>query len=158
MVSVMESTREDLLQAQRAAERAEAAPYTDYPPTPAWYPPAMGAWMAAYTLLLTLREDHGVWLVLGMIALASLTGLFLGWYSRYHGAMPNLRHAPREFRRAFACYAAVVVTIGASIALAWRLAGPALAAPVAFAATTLGLIVYERSYAAAARRTRERLA
>ncbi|MQW76062.1 hypothetical protein GHK92_09260 [Nocardioides sp. dk4132] len=150
--------REALREAHRAAERAEAAPYIDYPPTPAWYPPAMGAWATAYTLLLTLWEDHGWWLVLGMIGLAALTGLFLGWYSHHHGAVPNLRHAPREFRSAFACYAVVVVSIVGSIALSWWLVGPALAAPVAFVATVVGLVVYERAFASSARRTRQRLA
>ncbi|WP_166133897.1 hypothetical protein [Nocardioides ochotonae] len=150
--------RESLRQAQRAAERAEAAPYLDYPPTPVWYPPAMGAWVTAYVLLLTLRGDHSAWLVAGMVVLSGLVGLFLGWYSRHHGAIPNLRHAPREFRSAFACYAVVVVSIVGSIALAWWLAGPLLAAPVAFTATVAGLVVYERAFASAARRARERLA
>ncbi|NPC97455.1 hypothetical protein [Nocardioides sp. zg-DK7169] len=150
--------RAELVRAQRAAERAEAAPYTDYPPTPWWYPPAMGVWVTAYVLLLTLREGHGVWLIVGMVGLAALVGLFLSWYSRHHGAMPNLRRAPREFRPAFACYAGVLVGIVGSTALAWRLVGPVLAAPVAFVTTVAGIVVYERAYAAAARRTRERLA
>jgi len=159
MVSTMESIdRETLQQAQRAAERAEAAPYVDYPRTPAWYPPAMGAWAAAYTLLLTLWEDHGLWLVLGMIGLASLTGLFLGWYSRHHGAIPHLRHAPREFRSAFATYAAVLVGIVGATVLAWWLVAPTLAALAAFVSTVIGLHLYERAYAVSARRTRERLA
>ena len=43
-----ESAR-DLL---READRAEAAPWVDFPPTPAWYPASVGIWGAALTLIL----------------------------------------------------------------------------------------------------------
>jgi hypothetical protein len=53
--------------------------------------------------------------------------------------------------------AEAVVVVGA-IAGAWLLLGHVAAVIVAFAVVALGLTRYERAYAAAARRARERLA
>ena len=38
----------DPVGALREHERAAALPYIEYPPTPAWYPPAVGAWAALF--------------------------------------------------------------------------------------------------------------
>ena len=40
-------------EALAAAERATASVWTDYPPTPAWYYPAVGAWAAALAYAIT---------------------------------------------------------------------------------------------------------
>jgi hypothetical protein len=157
-VSDVESELYDPAEARRIAERAEAAPYVDYPPTPGWYAPAGGAWAAAYVALLGLREAHGAWLVVGLVLLVAMLGAFLSWYQRYHGAFPSMRRAPREFRRAFVAYGIGLVVVVVAIAGAWLLIGHAAAAVTAFVVVALGLALYERAYAAAARRTRERLA
>jgi hypothetical protein len=157
MLSDMESDAFDLTEAQRTAERAEAAPYVDYPPTPRWYYPACGAWVAAYVALLGLREEHSVWLVVGVVLLTALVGAFLGWYQRYVGAMPRPLRGPREFRLAYAGYFAGLLVLTGAIAGTWLLVGHAAAVVVAFVGTTVGIYGYERAYADAARRTRERL-
>ncbi|WP_122817498.1 hypothetical protein [Nocardioides pantholopis] len=154
----MESERIDLAAAQRAAERAEAAPYIDYPPTPAWYYPVGGAWAAAYVALLGWWRTHQVWLVLGMLALSALVGALLGWYSRRAGAMPSFRRIPRELRRGYAFYLLGVLVVVGLVALAWWLLGHLAAVATAFVVVAVGLLLYDRAYAAAARRTRERLA
>lgn len=144
--------------AQKMAERAEAAPYVDYPPTPKWYPPSVGVWAAALVLLIAQREDHQVLTVIGILALVAIEGAFLSWYSRYHGALPSLRHPPAEFRVAFLRYLAGLAVVIGLIALAWWVVDPWAAAIVTLVSVTAGLALYEREYAAAARRTRQRLA
>lgn len=153
----MESDAFDLTEAQRTLERAEAAPYVDYPPTPWWYYPAFGAWSAAYVALLGLWDDHSVLLVAGMVLLAAVIGGFLGWYQRYHGAMPRPFRGPREFRPAYAFYGLGTAAVVGLVTAAWLLVGHPAAIVTAFAATALALHGYERAYATAARRTRERL-
>jgi hypothetical protein len=40
------------------AERAAAAPYVDYPPSPRWFAPAAGLWAAGLVLAATALGDH----------------------------------------------------------------------------------------------------
>ncbi|WP_244931609.1 hypothetical protein [Nocardioides sp. W7] len=154
----MESDRLDPQQARRIAERAEAAPYIDYPPTPWWYAPAAGLWAGALILLIGLAQDRRVLALVGLLALVALEGAFLAWYSRYHGALPSLRHAPAEFRPAFVRYGVGVAVVLALVVGSWLLAGAIAAAVVAGVAVTVGLVLYERTFARAAARTRARLA
>ena len=49
------------------------------------------------------------------------------------------------------------MVVVAVIGVAWSLGGVAVGAAVAFLTVTAGLVVYERRYAAAAARVRERL-
>jgi hypothetical protein len=65
-------------------------------------------------------------------------------------AAPYVRFPPTPW-----WYAPVVVI--AAIAVAWWLGGVAVGAVVAFVTVTAGLAVYERRYAVAAARVRERL-
>jgi hypothetical protein len=157
MLANMESDMGDLAAAQRVAERAAAAPYVDYPPTPSWYYPAFGVWVAAYVALLGLREEHPVLLVVGIVGLSAVVGLFIGWYQRYHGAMPRPLRGPREFRRVYVAYFAGLAVLAGLVAGAWVLVGHAAAVAVAFVGTVVGLYGYERAYAAAASRARERI-
>jgi hypothetical protein len=154
----MESDRLDPREARRIAERAEAAPFVDYPATPWWYAPAAGLWAGALTLLVGFAQDRHALAVVGLLALVALESAFLAWYSRYHGALPSLRHAPAEFRPAFVRYGVGVVLVLALVAGTWLLAGPGAAAVVAGIAVTAGLVLYERTFARAAARTRDRLA
>ena len=147
---------DEIRQTLREADRAEAAPWTDYPPTPRWYPPAVGAWAALLTLAFTELDGGLQWL-----ALAALIGAELGfvrWYVRYRNSVMPTGRPPREFRGAIALFvaAAAVLVLGTGALAA--LVAPWAGAAFAFVGTTLVIAWYERAYADAARRTRERLA
>lgn len=148
---------EDLVEAQRTAERAEAAPYIDYPPTPAWYPPAGGLWTGALVAMIGLGETHERVALVGILVLLLVQTVFVRWYSRYHGALPSPKGAPREFAGAFRGYTLGVVAIVVVTGLAWWVVGPWVAAITAAVLVAAGLARYETTYATAAERTRERL-
>lgn len=151
----MES-EQDLAAQLRAAERAAAAPYVVFPPTPRWYPPAVGTWAATLLALFAWGPGTATFAV-GLVALLAVELGFLRWYARRHGAMPSLRQPPAEFRPAFRRYAVGVAVVVALVALAWVLVGEWAAVATTWVAVTAGLAGYERLYAEAARRTRERL-
>lgn len=147
---------EEIRQALRDADRAEAAPWTDYPPTPRWYPPAVGAWAALLTLAFAELDGGLRWL-----ALAGLIGAefaFVRWYVRYRDSVMPVGRPPREFRGAITGFVtgAAVVVLGVAALVA--LVGSWAAAAFAFIATTVIIAWYERAYAEAARLARERLA
>lgn len=139
------------------AERAGAAPYVDYPPTPRWYPPATGLWAAAFVLVLTGAWGDAVVFVPGLAVLIGIELAFLAWYRRLRGTMPAIAGAPPEFTRIFRWYAVGVVAVVVAVAGARLLAGPLAAAAVTLVAVTAGLARYETVYAAAARATVDRL-
>ena len=144
----------------RIAERAEAAPYVDYPPTPWWYHPAVGGWAAAMIATFTWwRENIGLF-VGSMAILIVAEFVFLGWMSRRHGAfpMPGKGTPPAEIRVEWNRYFLALPIVAGLIAVVWWLLGVATAAAVAFVVITCGLMVYERRYAKAAAMVRVRLA
>ncbi|HEY0952025.1 hypothetical protein [Nocardioides sp.] len=146
---------DEIRQALREAERAEAAPWTDYPPTPRWYPPATGLWAAGLTAVLGGLD--GLLHSLGVLSLVILELAFLRWYTRYRGGMWPTGRPPREFRSAIAWFlVALALIAGAALALATV----SLVAAVGLVAVSVTLVVarYEQAYADAARRARERLA
>jgi hypothetical protein len=150
----MESNQ-DLAHVLRGADRAAAAPYIDYPPTPAWYPPATGVWAACFCLAMAIPDDSPLRGVV-LLALVAVEVGFLVWYRRRRGVFPRGR-APQEIRRVMAAFivgAAVVVALGA---LAVWLAGPWVAAILALVVVTPAVAWYERAYEAAAARARVRL-
>lgn len=141
------------------AERAEAAPYIDYPTTPWWYPPVVGAWVAAMIGTFTWwRENIGLF-VGSMVVLVIVEVVFLGWMTRRHGAfpMPGKGTPPAEIRSAWNSYFAALPPIAGLIGLSWWLGGVPIAAAVAFVVVTAGLVIYERRYAKAACVVRARL-
>jgi hypothetical protein len=141
-------------------ERAEAAPYLNYPPTPWWYPPVAGLWAAG------MIGTFGWWrgnagLFIGSLAvLLALEAAFLVWMRRRHGAfpMPGRGTPPAEIAAVWRGYFGCLPVIAAVVALVWWRIGIPAAAPVAFVLVTAGLAVYEQRYARAASRARERLA
>ena len=147
---------DDIRHSLRQADRAESAPWIDYPPTPRWYPPATGAWAALLTLALTELEEG-----MRLVALLALVGVELGfvrWYVRYRGGVMPTRQAPREFRRAITLFVLGAAAVVAG-AVAWvLLVSPWVAAAWVLLTTTAVFAWYERAYADAARRARERLA
>ncbi|WP_020390461.1 hypothetical protein [Kribbella catacumbae] len=152
----MESDAREQLQ---IVERAEAAPYIHYPRTPWWYPPVVGLWVAAMiTAFLWWRANTALFAASVAILLV-LEGAFLAWMQRRHGAMPMPGRGtpPKEigavWRRYFMSLPVVIAVVG----LAWWLIGVHAAALTAFVVVTAGLAYYERRYAAAAAKVRERL-
>lgn len=151
----MESS-EELRERIRVAERAAAAPYVDYPPTPWWYSPGFGAWAAALLVLLGLPGDRHGWRAAGIAGLVLVEVVFIAWYRRYRGTWPSGK-APDEIRRVMVGFViGTVVVLGAGVLLVW-LTPVAVAAVAGFVMVTAGIAWYERAYARAAARTRERL-
>ena len=156
MLSCMESI-EEIREQQRVAERAAAAPYVDYPPTPLWYPPLMGLWAFAATVLFTHPHASGAVRVVGELVLLAAVFALVWWQRRVRGVWPTGR-APREIRRVMAGFVAgTVVVVGLVVGL--RVAANVwVAAGVALVVVTMGLVWYEKAYARASDRVRERLA
>jgi hypothetical protein len=144
-------------QALVAAERATTALWTDYPPTPRWYHPAIGAWLGALVLSLGALYDEPFLLALPVAVLIGLELWFVRWYKQYRGTLPKALGAPKEFRPAIAAFAAgSTVLLGLAVVLCLT-AGPVVAAVVTFVGATAGTYAYERAYEAAAVATRERV-
>ncbi|WP_238006927.1 hypothetical protein KZZ52_44505 [Dactylosporangium sp. AC04546] len=154
----MESTeaRDQLL----LVERAAAAPYVQYPPSPWWYAPAVGAWTAALIGAFVWWRENGVLFTASLGMLVSAEVLFLIWMRRRHGAMPMPGHGkpPAEIAAVWRGYFAGVGAIAVLVTLAWWLGGVPVAAAVAFVLVTAGIAIYERKYAIAAGKVRDRLA
>jgi hypothetical protein len=156
MLADMESYTEART-ALAAAERAGAAPYVDYPATPKWYPPAVGAWLALMILACHGASQRPAVFIPVVVGLIAAEGAFFAWYRRRWQTWPSMRNAPKEINAAYRRYA-----VGATLAIAagigvYALLGPYAAAAAAFVLVTLGLALYERDYARAAAATRRRL-
>ena len=156
MLSNMETTESAL----RAAERAAAAPFVDYPATPSWYPLLVAGFMTAMPGgPVLIRHDHVV-LGFGVQALAiALLMAFILWYRKRWGTWPRMAAAPPEIKTAYRWYV-LAFAAGAFFCLAaWGAGGWQLGLPAIFVATYALVWVYERSvYPKAAQRVRERLA
>ncbi|GAA4693659.1 hypothetical protein [Nocardioides nanhaiensis] len=151
----MENTEHtQLRESLRAAERAEAAPWIDYPPTPAWYPVSVALWAAALTMSFAI-ESTPVRLVV-VFALVGLELGFIVWYRRYRGTMPAGK-VPPELARPFYGFMAANLAIAGGALLIARTSTVWAAAIFVFVVVIPSLVWYERSYARAAARTRARL-
>lgn len=140
-------------------ERAEAAPYLRYPPTPWWYFPAVGLWVAALIGTFTWwRENVGLF-VGALAVLIAVEVLAIVVLQRRHGAlpMPGRGTPPAEIAPVWRGYFLGLPVVAAAVALAWWLLGIPVAAGVAFVLVTGGLALYEQRYTRAAARVRERL-
>jgi len=146
---------DDLRQLQRTAERGEAAPWVDFPPTPAWYPPATGLWVAAMTA--TLAELGGPLGAVALVVLLAAEAGFLVWYRRYRGTMPS-GAMPAEMRRAAIVLGASMVALAGVLVVLCQLLATWVPVVVALVATTSLIAWYERAYAAGAAGVRARLA
>lgn len=156
MVSIMESDAHPG-PALAAAERATAAIWTDYPPTPAWFYPAGGAWVAAMVAVGAV-VDRPLLALPAALSLALASFAFTRWYTRYRGVLPRMTSAPAEFRPAILVYLAGCVLLTLAVIGVTYLAEQLVAGVVlAFVGTTAVLYAYERAYEVAARRTRDRL-
>ena len=152
----MESDPQEQL---RIIERAEAAPYISYPKSPWWYPPVAGLWVAALIGAFTWWRESGLLFVGSLAVLLGLEFAFLTWMQRRHGAMPfpGRGRPPREIGRIWVRYFLAAPVLVIAIGLAWWLAGVLAGAVTAFVLVTAGIWYYERRYAIAAAKVRERL-
>lgn len=151
----MENTEHaQLRESLRAAERAEAAPWIDYPPTPAWYPVSVATWAAALTMSFTI-DSTPVRLVV-VFTLIALEFGFLGWYRRYRGTMPAGK-VPPELSKPFYGFLAANLAIMAGAFAIGSLVAVWAAAIFVFVTVLPSLTAYERVYERAAARTRARL-
>ncbi|MCW2757949.1 MAG: hypothetical protein JWO46_1695 [Nocardioidaceae bacterium] len=160
-VSNMES-KETAAQQLRDLERAEAAPYIDYPPTPRWYPPAGGVFalaLFAHLYAVLVHSWGGIVASLSLAALVAVELGFLYWYSRYHGALPAPGRTPpvAEICRAYGQFLVGFVVLVVLVTGVTFLAGPIGGGVATFVLAAGGLLLYERAYASAARAARERL-
>ncbi|MDA0185218.1 hypothetical protein OJ997_33245 [Solirubrobacter phytolaccae] len=153
----MESSSE-ARSALAVAERASAAPYIDYPPTPAWYAPSVGAWVALLVLAGYGASNRPAIFVPLVLVLVAAECAFLAWYRRYRQTMPSMRGAPPEINAAFRRYAVGLVAVVAIGVFLYLVVSPYVAAAAAFGLVTAGLALYERHYANAAAAARTRLA
>lgn len=151
--------RQKLAAELREAERAAASPYVDYPATPRWYEPAIGLWAAAFTITFSSYRDS-LTFSLVMVGLIVIELIFIRWLFTSHGAMPwpGFGKPPAEIRPVWNAYFAGCVVVVGLVALTWWQVGPWWAAGLTFVLVTGGLTWYDRAYAAAAQRVRERLA
>jgi hypothetical protein len=143
----------------KAAERGAAAPYVNYPPTPWWYAPSIGAWAAAMIGTFTWWRENAGLFVGSLAALIAVEILFVVWMQRRHGAlpMPGKGTPPVEIAGVWRGYLASLPVVALLVGLVWWLVGVPAAAGAAFVLVTVGLAVYERRYALAAARTQARL-
>lgn len=146
--------QETITAALREDERAAAAPWIHGFAPPSWYPAAGGLWFGAWAWVLTSEQQ---WTSLLLLPLLLLVGIYVRWYRHRRGTWPRWSGAPREINRVlwlFIAIAAVLIvggivleqTAGRWPMIAWVTVG-----------VGVGLFFYERRYASAARRARERL-
>lgn len=138
-------------------ERAEAAPYVYYEPTPWWCGPYFGAYFVA--LVLGFGADHSlVQLATLVVTLGSLF-LVVRYIKRRNGVlpMPGRGNPPPEIARAYRLYFWSLIPVGAFLILCFLLLRPPVTAAIAFVTVTAGFVVYDRTYGRAAAAVRERL-
>ncbi|MGD9959979.1 hypothetical protein [Nocardioides sp.] len=153
----MESNSDQMAQL-READRAAAAPYLDYPPSPVWYPVATGAWFALMLLAVSALDDHRGWAIAAIVTLVAIEFAFIAWVRRSWGTWPRMAGAPAEITGAYRWYVVRLVALVLVVGVAGWLGGHWVAAGVAFVGTTALIWTYDRIYARAASLTRERLA
>ena len=156
----METNQDEVRRALLVAERAAAAPYIDYPPSPAWFAPVTGLWFAALVGVFTWWRESVAVFVVGLGLLLALEAGYLTWMRQRHGAlpMPGTGTPPAEIGRVWRGYFAGCGVVLALVALVWWQVGVLPAAATTFVLVTSGLVWYERAYVAAAGVVRERLA
>ncbi len=140
--------------ALREADRAAAAPWIDFPPTPWWYVPGVALFAAAMPPVYSLLD--GWQRSLAQLGLVAVVLAFLLWYRRYRGTMPS-GSAPRELRGALWAFIAGAIVLTLSVWLVAETAGPWWAAALSGIGALVVVGWYERAYTRAADRIRERV-
>lgn len=135
-------------------ERGEAASWVVYPPTPLWWPVALGLWAATLALVIGLLD--GTAQAITQLAMVLVIGLMLAWDRRRRGTYPSGR-PPRDLHRVIFL---MVLGAAAVAGTAW-LAGEQISVWAAAAIAGVGAYAvvswYEHEYAVIAARIRDRL-
>lgn len=149
-----DGTRDALTEQLRAIERGQAAPWVAHPPMAWWWPLGFGVWTATYTLSQGLLVD-GPRLLASLLHLA-VALVAVWWMRRVRGTYPR-GGSPQELNGSFVLIfgGAVVVALAVLAVHVWQ--GPWAAAGVGFVLAWALVATYERAYAAASARVRERL-
>jgi hypothetical protein len=150
----MESAR-DIEEALHQADRAAAAPYIDYPPIPRSYLVVTGLWAVCFCLTFAIPRP-GPLREVAQLMLIAVSLALTRWYHRHRGTWPRGR-APEEIRRVKVTFVIGATVVVCLVAVAFGLAGPWVATPVAVVVMAPALAWYERAYANAAARARARL-
>ncbi|GAA4114288.1 hypothetical protein GCM10022215_12240 [Nocardioides fonticola] len=159
MLSVMETSREQLTEAHRALLRAEASPFIDYPRLGRWYPFAWAAWAAWLVTTIDLDPSSPLAQLALSLSPVVIAFLFLGWYARRHGALPrDGRAAPAPLRRLARVLWALAVVLVLVVVGADAVLGPVVSIPLAAVGAGAAIAWYEASYARIAARLRRELA
>ncbi|SCF25313.1 hypothetical protein [Micromonospora mirobrigensis] len=143
----------------KVAERGAAAPYLDFPPTPWWYAPSIGAWIAAMIGTFIWWRENAVLFTGSLVILVTAEILFIHRMQRRHGALPRPGKGtpPDEIAGVWRRYLASLPVLVLVVGVVWWLVGVPAAAVTAFVLVTVGLTAYERRYAVAAAEARARL-
>lgn len=156
MLSGMENYGETL----HAADLAAAAPFTQTPRTPAWYPFTIATYLTTIFGAFLLVQEGRIIMGAGLSLLSVAVMLVMTFAVRSQwGTWPRMSAAPDEIKRAFGLYlllavAAIVISVSA-----WLWLGPLGGLITLFLTTLVVVWAYEfRLYPAAARQVRQRLA
>ncbi len=154
----MESERDSTADQLKAADRAAAAPYLDYPDLARWYPIASGGWFAAVLLSAAHFGSHGVVAGLALLVLIGVQVAFLAWYRRRWSTWPRFdAEVPPEIQFVVRAYFVGLGVVLVLTTLTWLLVGPWVSAALVLVTVTALVTAYEDRYAVAADRVRERL-
>ena len=149
-----DGTRDALAEQLREIERGQAAPWVSYPPTVWWWPLGFGVWTATYTLTFALLDGWEKALVQLLHVLVALGAVW--WMRRVRGTYPSGR-SPRELNGAFALLFAGAGVVALAVWGVYVQVGHWVAAGVGLVLAWALVAAYERAYARAAARVRERL-
>lgn len=156
---------DEVRESLRAAERAAAAPWVDYPRDPVWHAVVLS--VAGPVVVLIGAQLFGAlvgradFIALPSIVLSLLVIIVVTDQRRRRGTWPT-GAMPAELRAVFRWYVVGVIVLALAFAGAGALA-PApvpliLALVIAYVVTFAGVRWYSRAYDRAATRVRERLA
>lgn len=144
----------------RAAERAAAATYVDYPKDPWWFTPGFGVLAVLLVVMIKLQEQPQTpgWIatLLMVLILAGSLGA-LRFQRNRRGTLPSGR-APREVNRVLWGFILGAVVVAVTLFVLADLAPLWLAVPAAFLLTSGGLVWFGHAYDRAATQVRKRLA
>ncbi len=145
----------DLRETLRGADRAAAAPWIDYPPTPRWYFVGVGVWAALFVWIIVALRHHTIVYAVAIVLMVVGEVATVAWYRRYRGALPHGR-PPREVAIVIGWYFSGVVLIAAAV-IAATLVSLIFGMATAFVLATAGAAWYEVAYLRAVERVRSRL-
>lgn len=161
MLSTMESTG-DLF---HAAQRAEAAPFINYPRGGWWHPPLYGLWWGAVLYTASwpgYASDTRRWtgltvhLALGILLLV-LMGIHVAQLVRRRGTYPSMRAAPKEIKATWLQFQVACLVVLAAFWGIWALAGRWWGIGAAAVLATAVVAWYEHAYGVAVQKVRDRL-